>query len=102
MADINRTFCNKYIHHIHWLVLSFLYKAFVQDKFVEWWPDALRILSRASAADKITFVRAIMKSRTREGTGEIVAVAASGVNDGPILGTADVGLAMVRIFPCCT
>ena len=67
------------------------------QKFDEWWPEQLHILSRASPDDKQTLVRAIMNSRKRPG-GEIVAVTASGIEDGPVLRTADIGITMVTFW----
>ncbi|MBX9584195.1 MAG: cation-translocating P-type ATPase, partial [Gemmataceae bacterium] len=48
----------------------------------------LKVLSRARPADKLRLVR-LLKER-----GEVVAVTGDGVNDGPALNYADVGLAM--------
>ncbi len=50
----------------------------------------LHILARARPADKLRLVR-LLKAR-----GEVVAVTGDGVNDGPALNYADVGLAMGR------
>lgn len=50
----------------------------------------LQILARARPADKLRLVR-LLKTR-----GEVVAVTGDGVNDGPALNYADVGLAMGR------
>jgi len=50
----------------------------------------LHILARARPTDKLRLVR-LLKAR-----GEVVAVTGDGVNDGPALNYADVGLAMGR------
>ncbi|CAN5402729.1 hypothetical protein BH11PLA2_BH11PLA2_27740 [soil metagenome] len=52
--------------------------------------DKLSVLARARPADKLRLVK-LLKAR-----GEVVAVTGDGVNDGPALNSADVGLAMGR------
>lgn len=83
--------CLEQKHCLNNIVAPF--QAVVQEKFDEWWPDALRILARATPADKSAFVRAVMAS----GKHEVVAVTASGAEDGRTLEAADVGIAMVGV-----
>lgn len=61
------------------------------------WPK-LRVLARSSPTDKFTLVKGIIDSKISENR-EVVAVTGDGTNDGPALKKADVGFAMVRIFP---
>ena len=70
----------------------------IQEKFDAWWPDSLRILARATPADKRAFVRAVMTSGETAGGQEVVAVTASAVEDKTTLLAADVGIAMVRVL----
>jgi cation transport ATPase len=67
-----------------------------QSKFDELWPDHLRVLAGCPPAKKQALVEGIRGSRRRE-NGEVVAVVASGIHDGPFLREADVGLSMVCV-----
>ena len=74
-----------------------MYRAQItKEKFDEWWPNELRILASAGAADRLKFVEHILRSQSSP-HGEIVAVTASGVNDDKVLRSADVGLTMVTM-----
>lgn len=68
-----------------------------QNKFDEWWPNELRILATAGPEERLKLVNHIKSTRTSS-HGEVVAVTALGVNDGKVLRTADVGLAMVILL----
>lgn len=62
-----------------------------QNKFDDWWPREMRILATAGPAERLKFIKRIMKTRSAR---EVVAVTASGVNDDKVLRAADVGLTM--------
>lgn len=72
---------------------SKVFSSITKEKFDEWWPNELRILASAGAADRLKFIEHIQRSRSSP-RGEIVAVTASGVNDDKVLRRADVGLTM--------
>uniref|UniRef100_A0A9J2Q6B0 P-type Cu(+) transporter n=1 Tax=Ascaris lumbricoides TaxID=6252 RepID=A0A9J2Q6B0_ASCLU len=69
----------------------------IQEKLDQVWPR-LRVLARAQPADKYTLVKGIIDSKITS-IREIVAVTGDGTNDAPALKKADVGFAMVTLWP---
>eukprot|EP00879_Flechtneria_rotunda_P005074 GHRR01005351.1.p1 GENE.GHRR01005351.1~~GHRR01005351.1.p1 ORF type:complete len:952 (+),score=468.24 GHRR01005351.1:385-2856(+) len=63
------------------------------DMFAALWPH-LRVLARATPADKYTLVQAVKVLRARGQFQETIAVTGDGTNDAPALTAADVGFAM--------